>query len=192
MILPVVDVPTIETWAPCHSALVYEDPTFTGNALDVLNYAPTEMINRFWVMLRPAMVPDETVLHDFGVACVEQFTLTAEQQTSLDIKKEWILGNKTDAELDVVIDAEKANLVTIDQETVLARSTFGSDYVGGTTDPTAINAANLKQLAQQILVMALDDDSRTASWGAVSTLLNGDVSYETWAKDKMIELIENA
>ena len=72
MLLPKIHVNEIRKWAPCFDPLMFNDPDFKGDAIDVLNYEACDVEHRFWVAMRPEYFPENPeVLTGFVDNCIE-------------------------------------------------------------------------------------------------------------------------
>jgi len=191
MPLPTVDVDEINSWSPCHDVLAYNDPDFSGNAIDVLNYTGCHLVNRLWVMCRPAMLPDDSPMHDFGRAMFVEVAgeLTQGQLDIVDKKNQWIDGTLTDVELDSDYEAqglvaaqaeedEKAFRVSLSQEHEIEYE----DDVNGYAKATLIERAIYRYLSQ---------DGRTASYKVAMPLLEAGLVTDSFIVSKFIEILES-
>ena len=190
MALPKATVQDMYSWYPCYDIdLAFEDPTFKGDAIDVLNYEDCPIADRFWVMARPVMIPDEMVMHQFGLDIVAHVSPSASMVSAIAEKARWMAGLITDEAMDLIVDAEQVALDVLAAENAIEKGKHGMRALAGETDTTIIDAHNLLFSTQTICVNAIDTDPRTASYKALAPLLALDSSLAEWARLKMIELL---
>ena len=98
---------------PCYDPAErgYITPDWTGTALDILRIEHAPVEDRFWVVLRDGWLPDR-LLHEFAIWCAEQALALIEEPDprslkALEVKRAWLDGNATDAELDAAWDAAR-------------------------------------------------------------------------------------
>lgn len=191
MALPKRSVDDMYNWYPCYDInLAFEDPNFRGDAIDVLNYENCPIADRFWVMARPEMVPDENILHQFGLDLMANFSPTASMSSALLQKAQWMTGALTDEALQVFIDSEQVNLDALKIENNQVHSDYGLQALSGNLDDSAVLAHDLVYNTQKAGVNVLDIDPRTASYKALVPLITVSDSIAEWSRLHMIELLE--
>jgi len=182
--LPIITTEMINARLPCTGDSNMFGLGWEGTSIDGLNYDGASTRHVMWCVLHPESTP-ESVLYQFSIDCVDAINARNEL---IAIKEGWLDGSKTDEELttatsEVEIEEAAAQLVLETAQKVYSEN-------NSQENEDAIYAAILAKNRISITIVAASTDPATGSWKTFVLMLKIDQTKITWAKIRMLEMLE--